>query len=123
MDATADIVLLIATIGACLYCVILSKRLNKFTNLEKGVGGAIALLSVQVEDMTKTLRLAQTAASTSTDSLSELTGRAEAAAQRLELFVASMHDLPIEADDPVTSKKGNAGQQTAFKSKRGLKIE
>ena len=94
MDLIADILLISGALAATAYCVVLSRRLRKFTDLEKGVGGAIAVLSAQVDDMTKTLRTAQTSAAGSAQSLAELTDRAEGAARRLELLVASMHDLP-----------------------------
>lgn len=94
MNLIADILLVAGVLGASLYCFVLSRRLQKFNDLEQGVGGAVAVLSMQVDDMTKTLKEAQTAAISSTDSLGELTGRAETAARRLELLVASMHDLP-----------------------------
>ena len=63
-------------------------------NLEGGVGGAVAVLSAQVDDLTKTLVAAQSTAASSTDSLDGLTHRAEDVARRLELLVAAMHDLP-----------------------------
>lgn len=94
MGLLADILLIAGALGAGFYCIVLSRRLSKFTDLEKGVGGAIAVLSAQVDDMTRTLQRAQTAASTSTESLVGLTQKAEGVAQRLELMVASMHDLP-----------------------------
>lgn len=100
MNLIADILLVAGVLGASLYCFVLSRRLQKFNDLEQGVGGAVAILSVQVDDMTKTLKEAQTAALSSTDSLGELTGRAEAAARRLELLVASMHDLPEPPAQP-----------------------
>ncbi|MEM0947048.1 MAG: hypothetical protein AAGK37_06555 [Pseudomonadota bacterium] len=94
MGLIADILLVAAALGATFYCFILSRRLNRFTDLEKGVGGAIAALSTQVDDMTRTLKSAQGAASASAISLGDLTGKAEDAARRLELLVAAMHDLP-----------------------------
>lgn len=94
MELIADILLLAAAVGAGLYCIVLSRRLRKFSDLEKGVGGAIALMSTQVDDMSKTLRGAQASATDSTARLDKLTMRAEEAANRLELLVASMHDLP-----------------------------
>ncbi len=99
MDLIADILLIAGAIGAAFYCIVLARRLNRFTDLEKGVGGAIAVLSAQVDDMTKTLEKAQGTANGSTDTLQALTERAEGVAQRLELLVASMHDLP-EPDAP-----------------------
>ncbi|MDU8910788.1 hypothetical protein [Aestuariicoccus sp. MJ-SS9] len=94
MDIIADILLVAGAFGAGFYCFILARRLSRFTDLEGGVGGAVAVLSAQVDDLTRTLNAAQSTASTSTDSLAELTNRAEDVAKRLELLVASMHDLP-----------------------------
>lgn len=94
MTLIADILLVAGALGAALYCMILSRRLKRFNDLEKGVGGAVAVLSVQVDDMTKTLERARIAASESTSSLESLTGKSEDVARRLELLLASMHDLP-----------------------------
>lgn len=93
MDLIADILLLSGALGACIYCIVLSRRLRRFADVESGVGGAIATLSVQVDQMTAALGRAQISAVTSSQSLETLTGRAEDVARRLELLVASMHDL------------------------------
>jgi len=90
----ADMLLLAGTLGATLYCYVLARRLRRFNDLERGMGGAIAVLSAQVDDMTKALNGAQNSARHSTDSLEGLTGRAEEVAHRLEILVAAMHDLP-----------------------------
>ena len=92
MILIADILLFAGALGAAFYCMILSRRLNRFNDLEKGVGGAVAVLSIQVDDMTKTLERARGAASDSTSSLESLTGKAEGVAKRLELLMASMHE-------------------------------
>jgi hypothetical protein len=94
MELISDILLIAGAAGAAFYCIVLSRRLSRFTNLEKGVGGAIAVLSAQVDDMTRALADAQGTATGSTTSLAALTDRAEEVAGRLELLVASMHDLP-----------------------------
>ncbi|PYG31060.1 hypothetical protein [Pelagimonas varians] len=94
MEMIADILLVAGAMGAGFYCFILARRLTKFTDLENGVGGAVAVLSAQVDDLGKTLNQAQKSAGDSSKSLSELTERAEDVARRLELLVASMHDLP-----------------------------
>ncbi|MEM6826086.1 MAG: hypothetical protein AAF566_13340 [Pseudomonadota bacterium] len=109
MGLIADIFLVAAALGATFYCFVLSRRLNRFTDLEKGVGGAIAALSAQVDDMTRTLKSAQGSASASASSLGALTGRAEDAARRLELLVAAMHDLPpAEAEEASRPKEPEA---------------
>ena len=52
MDIIADILLAAGALGAGIYCYILGRRLNRFNDLEKGVGGAVAVLSAQVDDLT-----------------------------------------------------------------------
>ena len=96
MDVIADILLIAGAIGAGVYCFVLARRLRRFTDLEKGVGGAIAVLSVQVDDMTKAIGAAQTSAAATSGTLDALTARAEEAARRLELLVAALHDLPVD---------------------------
>lgn len=101
MSVIADILLAAGAFGAAIYCYILSGRLTRFAALESGMGGAIAVLSVQVDDMTRALEAARGAATGSATNLEALTRRAEAVAARLELLVASMHDLPgPEASTP-----------------------
>ncbi len=94
MTLISDILMSLGAFGAAIYCFVLSSRLKKFTTLENGMGSAIAVLSAQVDDMTKALDRARAAATGSASSLEGLTGRAEAVAQRIELLLAAMHDLP-----------------------------
>ncbi len=96
MQLIADALLLAATVGAAIYCHVLATRLRRFTTLETGMGGAIAVLSAQVDDMTRALEKAQGVAGTSERRLEELTGRAGELAAKLELMVASLHDLPAQ---------------------------
>lgn len=89
----ADILLAAGAFGAGLYCFVLSRRLRRFTDLEKGVGGAVAVLAVQVSDLEKSLEKAKSAAAESVGTLAEVNTKAETSAQRLELLIASLHDL------------------------------
>jgi len=100
MTIIADILLALGAFGVAIYCLVLSHRLKKFTTLENGMGSAIAVLSAQVDDMTKALEKARSTAAGSTASLEGLTTRAEEVAGRIELLLASMHDLP---DSPSTN--------------------
>ncbi|PYE84593.1 hypothetical protein [Pseudoroseicyclus aestuarii] len=101
MSLIADMLLVAGALAAALYCMVLSRRLRRFTDLESGVGGAVAVLSAQVDDLTRTVARARDAASTQVGTLNAATDRAEAAAKRLELLVASLHDLPEpQADQP-----------------------
>ena len=97
MEMIADILLVAGALGAGFYCFVLARRLNRFNDLEQGVGGVVAVLSSQVDDLNKSLVAARAMSDGSTKSLESLTGRAETVAKRLELMMASMHDLPAEA--------------------------
>jgi hypothetical protein len=110
MELIADILMTAGTFGAAIYCYVLSSRLKKFTALESGMGGAIAVLSVQVDDMTRALEGARGAAHAQADGLRSQTQRAEAVAAQLELLMASLHDLPKappqrEDDDALDSER------------------
>ncbi|KFE34758.1 hypothetical protein [Thioclava atlantica] len=99
MQFAADFVLVAAALAAAAYCFVLARRLKRFNQLENGMGGAIAVLSAQVDDMTRALERAQATASGSERELRTLTERAEQGAEKLELLLASLHDLP-EAGEP-----------------------
>jgi hypothetical protein len=119
MEMLADILLAAGAFGAAAYCLVLSRRLSRFTRLEGGMGGAIAVLSAQVDDLTRALGKAQEAAGGSTARLEALTARAEAAASRLDVVLASLHDLP-EATDAA----GDAGnRRLRFVRRRGARAE
>lgn len=107
MDLISDILLSAGAFGAAIYCCVLAARLKKFTTLESGMGGAIAVLSAQVDDMNKALDKARLAATGSASSLENLTSRAEAVAARIELLLASMHDLP----EPVAPRPDPLGAE------------
>lgn len=100
MNLISDVLLVAGSFGAAIYCYVLSTRLKKFTTLESGMGGAIAVLSAQVDDMTVALEKARGAANGSAESLEALTARGESVARKLELLVASLHDLPDPAVAP-----------------------
>lgn len=97
MAMISDILLFAGAIGAAFYCFVLSRRLRRFTDLERGVGGAVAVLSAQVDDLQKVLQAAQGTARKSVARLDDVSGRAEGAANRLELMMAALHDLPQAA--------------------------
>ncbi|WP_372573508.1 hypothetical protein [Ruegeria jejuensis] len=112
MQVIADILLAAGAFGAGFYCFILSRRLKRFSDLEKGVGGAVAVLSAQVEDLTKTVDTARAAAGSSGAELQELTRKSESVAHRLELLIASFQDVapadeaPVQPPAPPPTPKG-----------------
>jgi|LFEF01.1.fsa_nt_gb hypothetical protein len=96
MTLVADFLVAAGGLCAALYCHLLSLRLKRLTALESGMGNAIAVLSAQVDDMTLALDQAKTTSETSTKSLEEQVALAQATATRIELLLASLHDLPAE---------------------------
>jgi hypothetical protein len=120
LELIADILLIAGALGACCYCVVLSRRLKRFADVESGVGGAIATLSDQVDQMTAAIGQAQTSAEASSQSLESLTRRAEDVARRLELLVASMHDI-AEAEPPRLAEP--AVRSPFFQSRRPIHRE
>lgn len=99
MLVIADVLLILGTVAVAVYCQILTRRLRRFSELESGMGGAIAVLSAQVDDLTRTLEVARATAGGSAARLEQQADRAEAAAARLDLLLATLHDLPV-ADEP-----------------------
>lgn len=97
MDLIADLLLAIGAIGAGIYCVVLSRKINQFQSLDKGVGGAVAVLSSQVDELNNSMVTAKTVSEDSEQALAKMTDRAELIARRLELLMASMHDMPETA--------------------------
>ena len=109
MELVADILLVAGALGAGFYCFVLARRLNRFNDLEKGVGGAVAALALQVDDLSKTLVSARDASDGSNAALDDLTGRAEAVAGRLELLMASLHDIPDQENPPAPTREAPVG--------------
>ncbi|MFK7881564.1 hypothetical protein [Roseobacter sp.] len=105
MNLIADILLAAGALGAGVYCFVLGRRLNRFNDLEKGVGGAVAVLSAQVDDLTKTLSSAQSTAAGSAQTLTDLTQRAEEMSRKLELQMASLHDIPDQQPSVVSQER------------------
>ena len=103
MALIADFLLASGALGVGFYCYILSRRLRKFNDLESGVGGAVAVLSSQVDDLTQMLKKAQSTATNSTRHLEDVTEKGELVTRKLELLIASLSDLE---DKGVTPQKG-----------------
>lgn len=120
MELIADVLLAGGAFGAAVYCYVLAGRLKKFATLENGMGGAIAVLSAQVDDLTRALDRARGAASGSASSLEALTQRAETVGAKLELLLASMHDLP---EPPIRDapEPAETDRRVRFVRRRGLR--
>lgn len=104
MTMIADILLVAGALGAAFYCFVLGRRLRKFNDLENGMGGAVAVLSAQVDDLEKTLTAAQQQAAQSGAELEALTARAEDVRRQLELQMASLHDVVPERTEKLSDE-------------------
>lgn len=119
MDQIADILLAGGAIGAGFYCYVLSRRLTRFNDLEKGVGGAVAVLSMQVEELKATLGEAKAAATEANADLKSTTDRAESLARRLELGLAAIDrdptDMRPDPEREAPTRQVRRRRQTASK--------
>jgi hypothetical protein len=93
----ADILMILASGGAAVYCLILSRRLSRLTSFDKGIGGAIAVLSAQVDEMKSALADAKAGSDGAGQHLHELVRQARDISGELELMIAACHDFAEEA--------------------------
>lgn len=94
MALMADAILMATALISALYCRVLARRLQRFTALEAGMGGAIAVLSAEVDEMTRALQAAQSVATSAERRLEDLVSRGEGLSGNLSLMVAALHDVP-----------------------------
>ncbi|MCB1366713.1 MAG: hypothetical protein KDK00_03030 [Rhodobacteraceae bacterium] len=100
MSMIADGLLLFAAMTAALYCHLLSRRLKRLGDTDKGLGGVISTLTIQVDQMKAALDGVRADQARRADELQALSARAEAAARHLHLQLASLHDDPPPAAPP-----------------------
>lgn len=93
----ADFLMVAASAGAGIYCLILSRRLSRLSSFDKGIGGAIAVLSAQVDEMKAALSEARTGTDGACQQLQEQVRQAREISGELELMIAACHDFAEEA--------------------------
>ncbi|NYS24115.1 hypothetical protein HUK65_03850 [Rhodobacteraceae bacterium 2376] len=108
-----DILVGFSALAAAAYCLVLSRRLRALTRIDGTVGGAVAVLSSQVDSMTRALDHARRASSESQKGLSEQTERAEAAVRRLELLMVSLQAAPESRSGPSSVTPADTAQVQA----------
>ncbi len=97
MEFIADGLMVFGALIAALYCYVLSRRLSALRSMDQGLGGAIAGLSARVEQTKASLADTKATTTDLTRELSAVTARAEIAAGRLELLLATLHDSSTDA--------------------------
>jgi hypothetical protein len=97
LSYAADLLMIAASTGAAIYCLVLSRRLSRLTSFDTGIGGAIAVLSAQVDEMKQALSEAKTGSDGAGRHLQDLVHQAREISGELELMIASCHDFAEEA--------------------------
>ena len=97
----SDVLLVAATLGMALWCRILCQRLKAFNDIDTGLGGTIAALSLQVDDLKASIASAAASAQGNDRAriLSAATDKADDRIGRMEMLLASLEDLEEEASD------------------------
>lgn len=105
MEFLANILVAVGAIGAGGYCLVLSRRLRQLNRLEGGMGGAIAVLSLQVDELKGALEASRRSARESEASLREAIEQASGLADRFD------QHLDRQAED------------LSFSSRRNLRVQ
>ncbi|WP_298258922.1 hypothetical protein [uncultured Litoreibacter sp.] len=114
MNFLSDILLGFGAIAAAIYCFVLSRKLSNLKGLDQDLGSAIAVLSGQVDEMTKALASAQNTASDSAQQLEARTAAATQVSERLELMIAALQDLSETDDDPIPDEQPQPTNEVLF---------
>ena len=85
-----DILLILISSIACLYCWLLSQRLSKLNNLKTGVGASIITLTKAIEDTHKAAQQAQLSTQEAVATLKDLLERSESATPKVEALVMEL---------------------------------
>ncbi len=94
----SDILLLAATLGMAAWCRILKRRLEAFDDVDAGLGGKIAALSSQVDDLKASIAAAGERTEDHDTRLQAANAAADDRIGRMEMLLASLEDLEAEAE-------------------------
>lgn len=122
MTLLADGLLILATISLTIYCVVISRRLKALSRLDRGMGAAISGLSHRVDETKATVAAAQHHSMEAIAEMTRQTARAEQAAGRLEMLLATLHDsrtgtsVPVAKPATPTPQPFNGSLKDAYKA-------
>ena len=85
-----DIILIVISGLACMYCYLLSRRLRKLNNLETGLGASIITLTRAIEGTYKAAQEAQTSTAEAVETLRDLLARSDNLTPRADAIVKGM---------------------------------
>lgn len=110
----SDALLLAGTCGMAVWCRILTKRLKEFDDLDTGLGGTIAALSAQAEELKASIRAASEQTSDRGAALEEANARADDRIGRMEMLLASLEDIEAAAADHILEEPAPAPRDTVL---------
>src|SRR3990167_6754219 len=96
-----DIAIFLVSFAACIYCIVLSRRLKALQNTKDGLGATITALSTSIAQMSSTTQDTRVRVETMAARLSHLIAEAEATSRRLEDTIASVDTAKASATDEV----------------------
>ena len=120
MNLIADGLLFAGAITAAVYCWVLSNRVKKLSDLDSGLGSAIATLSIEVKEMQSALKNAQSITGTSVSELEQLVERSKSACDTLRLMLATVQES--KAEKP-TKQPTNVESFSAKKARKSRDTE
>ncbi|MEM8824129.1 MAG: hypothetical protein AAGF30_11005 [Pseudomonadota bacterium] len=95
----SDVLLLLATLALAAYCWRLAQRLKAFNDVDSGLGGSIATLSLQVDELKNTLEKAMADSDAAGAALDQATDRANDSIGHLEMLIAAAEDVDISTSE------------------------
>lgn len=93
MELIVDLVLLTASCAATFYCIILSRKLSKLKDTERGLGATIASMSQMVEQARLAVQDAKTTSNESVATLSPLVNETKEIIPRLSELIDVISEL------------------------------
>lgn len=85
-----DIILILISGTACLYCYLLNRRLTKLNNLETGLGATIVTLTKAIEETYSAAQSAQASTVAAVDQLNALLEKSDKTIPQAELLVKAL---------------------------------
>jgi len=96
-----DIAIFLVSFAACIYCIVLSKRLKALQNTKDGLGATITALSTSIAQMSSTTQDTRMRVESMATRLAHLIAQAETTCKKLEETIASVDLAKASATDEV----------------------
>ena len=105
------------------YCRMLSRRLRAFNDLDTGIGGTVAALSLQVDELQRSIDAAHLEADERSARLRGDVAEADDRIGRLEMLLAGLEDIEEDMDPTPRPVQGDlietAATVPSFRAARG----